>query len=405
LKILLIHQHYFPEMSGTARRAKELAESFVNQGYFVTIITSYPRDYRSIPGESFKSTERIAGVNVIRVNNIFEVKKNPFLRMISYFSFVLLSFNLGLKLARGSDIVISIAPISSGIVGALIQLISKKHHHFDIPDILPDLGISAGMIKNKFVIYILRKLEYWVYKHSDSISTCTKGQMKNINQKGVSMKKLCCIPDWINDSFFRVNHQKYYEEVSQTYNYPNKIIISFVGNIGALQKPSVFIEVMELLENNKLNNFVLLFFGDGIMLNQIKKMVIAKNLNNVEFIGKVKREYIPAIMNMSDILVTNYVPDEHLDLYIPGKLFEYAISQKPIVIGARGDAKEFIEKYNLGIAVKPSCVSGFMDAILKISNGSYKHNPDTAQFTVEYSIENIVKKYNKIFNKYINIQA
>ena len=71
LKILLIHQHYFPEMSGTARRAKELAESFVKQGYFVTIITSYPRDYRSIPGESFKSTERIAGVNVIRVNNIF----------------------------------------------------------------------------------------------------------------------------------------------------------------------------------------------------------------------------------------------------------------------------------------------------------------------------------------------
>ena len=31
---------------------------------------------------------------------------------------------------------------------------------------------------------------------------------------------------------------------------------------------------------------------------------------------------------MSDILITNYVSDEHLDLYIPGKLFEYAISGK-----------------------------------------------------------------------------
>ena len=141
------------------------------------------------------------------------------------------------------------------------------------------------------------------------------------------------------------------------------------------------------------------------MLNQIKKMVIAKNLNNVEFIGRVKREYIPAIMNMSDILVTNYVPDEHLDLYIPGKLFEYAISRKPIVIGARGDAKEFIEKYNLGIVVSPSSINGFMDAILKISSGSYKYNPNTRQFTIDYSIENIVKKYNKIFKKYINIQA
>ena len=77
MNILIIHQHYFPEMSGTARRAKELAESFVKQGYSVTVITSYPRDFRSIPGESFKSIEKIAGVNVIRVNNIIDYLEAP----------------------------------------------------------------------------------------------------------------------------------------------------------------------------------------------------------------------------------------------------------------------------------------------------------------------------------------
>ena len=66
---------------------------------------------------------------------------------------------------------------------------------------------------------------------------------------------------------------------------------------------------------------------------------------------------------MSDILVANYVADDHLDLYIPGKLFEYAISNTPTIIGARGDAKMFIEKYKLGLVVEPSSVEGFIEAI------------------------------------------
>ena len=70
-------------------------------------------------------------------------------------------------------------------------------------------------------------------------------------------------------------------------------------------------------------------------------------------------------MRQSDILLTNYISDEHLNLYIPGKLFEYAISRKPIVIGSRGDSKQFIENYDLGLVVPPSNKNAFMDAIIK----------------------------------------
>ena len=48
-----------------------------------------------------------------------------------------------------------------------------------------------------------------------------------------------------------------------------------------------------------------------------------------------------------------------MDICIPGKLFEYAISKKPIIMGARGEAKKLIEKYTLGIAVQPTDTSSF----------------------------------------------
>ena len=398
LKILLLQQYYFPEMAGGARRAKELSEQFVKKGHSVTVLTTYPRDFRSMPGFEAKKYEVLNNVFVIRNNTIFNVGKNPIFRMISYFMYVIHSFIFISRNRKKYDILISQAPLPSAIAAALANKFYKIFHHFDVLDILPDLGIAAGMIKNKLFITLLYNLEKWVYDHSNTISTVTEGQLNNINNKGISKTKLCCIPDWIDNTFFKINLDLYKSEIMESYNYQDKTIISFVGNIGVLQNPKIFIQLMESLIKDKLDEFLFLFIGDGIMLPKMKKIVKNKNLQNVEFIGKVKRELIPALMRMSDILVTNYLSDEHLNLYIPGKLFEYAISERPIIIGARGDAKNFIEKYGLGLVVSPSDVIGFKNAIIKISDGSFKYEPKISQFTNDYSIENVTKLYDGIFN-------
>ena len=88
LKIVLLQQHYFPEMAGVARRAKELSESFVKLGYSVTVFTSYPRDFRSMPDYDISKIEVINGVNVIRSKTIFNVGKITLFRMLSYFFYV-----------------------------------------------------------------------------------------------------------------------------------------------------------------------------------------------------------------------------------------------------------------------------------------------------------------------------
>ena len=57
MRILFIHQHYFPEMCGTARRTKEMAETFVKKGHTVSVITSFPRLNRTMPGYKTKYYE------------------------------------------------------------------------------------------------------------------------------------------------------------------------------------------------------------------------------------------------------------------------------------------------------------------------------------------------------------
>ena len=397
LTILMIHQHYFPEMTGTGRRTRELAECFVRNGHNVTVITSFPREFRSMPNAHCESYEILNNVNVYRIKTLFDIGNNVFFRMLSYASFVLQSLMLSYRKSRECQIIISIAPLSSGIIGALLQIMTKKYHHFDVPDILPDLGISAGMIKNKFIIYLMYKLEKWVYNHSSSVSAITHGQIDNIVNKGVIEEKISYIPDWVDDTFFLKNSAKYKQQVAKMLDYSNKILISFIGNIGALQNPEVFVEVMKSLDAEGLDDFQFLFIGDGIMLPSLKERVAEAGLQNITFVGRVEREYIPGYMHQSDILVANYLSNEYLDICIPGKLFEYAVSNKPIIMGSQGEAKNLIERYNLGIAVAPSNVNAFKEAILAIKDEKYTYNPDMEKFIDDYSLPKVVAKYNNIF--------
>ena len=105
------------------------------------------------------------------------------------------------------------------------------------------------------MIKILFILEKWVYSKCDTISAITKGQIENIKNKGVNKSKLFYIPDWIDDSFFRKNLREHKIKVQKSLKkYSNKKLISFVGNIGALQNPKIFIKMMQL-KNTKDKKF------------------------------------------------------------------------------------------------------------------------------------------------------
>ena len=398
-KILLLHQHYFPEMAGCARRAQELAEQLVKSGHSVTVFTTYPREYRSIPGILSKRYEVLNSVEVIRSRTIFTVGKILLFRVLSYSLYVISSFYYIARNKNKYDILISIAPLPSAIGAALAQKYFKIYHHFDVPDILPDLGISAGMIKNKLIIKFLYKLEIWVYDHWNTISAITYGQIDNIHKKGVAQEKLSYIPDWFDNLFFKKNVSKYKSEVNSNFNFQGKKLISFIGNIGALQNPDIFLDLMVLLAEENHHDLQFLFIGDGIMLPHLKVKAKKLQLNNVTFVGRVKREYIPAYMNLSDVLVANYLPNDYMEICIPGKLFEYAISEKPIVMGARGEAKNLIDKYSLGLTVAPSDVNEFKKAIIQITNGSYNYKPKTDKFIQDFSLRKIAGLYNNIFQK------
>jgi len=400
-KILFIHQHYFPEMAGTARRTKELAEGLARRGYDCSVLTSFPREYRSVPGYNALPEETINNVKVHRINTFIDVTKNVILRLTSYSLFFLLTVVWLVKNRKNFDFIISIAPLSSGIAGAFANKFLKIPHHFDVPDILPDLGIAAGMIRNPSIIKLFYRIEKWVYDNATTVSAITEGQVQNIIKKGVAPSKISLIPDWVDVDFFSENSIKYHDDIyRKVKSEANLKIISFVGNIGALQGIETFLDVVKLLNNEYKKKFKFLFVGDGIMLPVLKERVIKENIPNIEFIGRVPREHVPAYMAISDVLVANYVDNSYMEICIPGKTYEYIISKRPIVIGARGEAANLVKKFGAGIPVLPSDADGFKNAIIQIFREPEKFEYGVDEFARKYNHETVVDYYVKIIENY-----
>jgi len=399
-RILFIHQHYFPEMAGTARRTKELAEGLYIKGHICTVLTSYPRIFRSIPGYKASDFEIINGVRVFRLKTHFEVKINVLFRMISYLIFFIKSALWMYKYRKKFDLAISIAPLASGMCGALAQKYFKLPHHFDVPDILPDLGISAGMIRNKLLIKVLYNIERWVYDNSTTISAITEGQVKNIEKKGVNSDKIYLFPDWVDVEFFLINAKKHNQLIHDQINKHNRYkIISFIGNIGALQGVESFLDLARLLNDDAQLKYKFLFIGDGIMLDTLQKRVKKEQILNVEFIGRVPRELVPSYMNQSDILVANYLNNPYMDICIPGKTYEYLVSNRPILIGSRGESAKLVQKFNAGIAVEPMNPHEMKKAIYTILQNPKLFEIDLEKFISLYKIDAIIEDYNNMIIK------
>ena len=102
-------------------------------------------------------------------------------------------------------------------------------------------------------------------------------------------------------------------------------------------------------------------------------------------------------MNLSDVLIANYLSNKYMDICIPGKLFEYIVSKTPIVMGSKGEAANFINKHNAGIAVHPSDVNAFVNAVCKIVDGRFDYKPNYEEFINNFSLKKIANSYDSVF--------
>ena len=186
-----------------------------------------------------------------------------------------------------------------------------------------------------------RQLEKSVFENADLTLATSYTDAENFRKNGANA--FCVTNGFDVSESLSVGELESLNETPKPSNYKTlkpKFTLSYVGVLEQLRNPeNLWKSLKDLCETNPdfANDFELKFVGriDDKILNDIENSVLKNNIKNLGYLshGESVKE-----MEKSDLLLITNFPNESSKGIIPGKLFEYLATGKPILSFGPKDA-------------------------------------------------------------------
>lgn len=228
----------------------------------------------------------------------------------------------------------------------------------DFRDPWTTIGYHKALKLSSFAAQKHKDLEHKVLNAADTIlvtSNTTKSEFKAMTSRPIEV---------ITNGFDREKIGK------QTLD--EKFSMAHIGSFLSERNPRILWKCLkELVKENQsfANHFQLKLIGavSQEVLDTIAEFRLTKYVNNL---GYVSHQEAIAHQKKSQVLLLIEIDSEETKSIIPGKLFEYMVSERPIIaIGPEGsDFAEIIQNTNTGVFVKYDEIEKLKDAILNYYN-------------------------------------
>lgn len=267
----------------------------------------------------------------------------------------------------------------------------------EIRDLWPESIIEfAGKSRRNPFIWMMRRMEKWIYKNADKIIFTMPGGADYIKDMGwdreVKDNKVHNINNGIVLEEFYSN-QKAYLVKDQDLLDDTTFKVIYTGAMRAANNIKFVLEAAKIVQDKFGDKIKFLLYGGGEELPVLEKYVADHNITNVVFKGFVEKVKIPAILSYSNLNLVHYIPN-NLGKYggSHNKLFEYLASGKPILMDLDWGKYDIVESCGAGIVLKEYKPEKMADAIIyftTLDSSSYNKMCAAAQ--------NCAKKYDFSF--------
>ncbi|MBX7245737.1 MAG: glycosyltransferase family 4 protein [Candidatus Sumerlaeaceae bacterium] len=353
MRILFLHEHFYPETVGTSTRAVEIVEYLVKRGHDVTVVTGLPCHPSTMRnGEVSRDQPReemFRGARIHRVWTFGSPKPDKFWRrMLTYSSFMILGGLKALRVRGPFDALVAISPLPNGISGLIVSKIRRFPLMFDVCDIWPDCAVAVDMLTNPLLVRMAFWIEKKIYSRARRVGVVTRGFTENLAAKGVPREKIALLPDWVDPETYdssRVNR----EAVRAEYGFGEKFVVSFLGNFGLLMGLETIMETARVAKG-RAPGVLFLFVGKGAALPMMEEKIAEWGLDNVRIIPYQPRDKVPGLLAASDALIVTYKKTPITRITVPSKIYEYMASERPIVAGVDGVIGEILAEAGCGLA-------------------------------------------------------
>lgn len=392
-KIWYISKYALNSKQSGATRQYLFSKAFVKKGYNVCLVSSNSNGIFHFKNNKKHQLFKEDGFEHYVLKG-GEIKLGANIkRIISWvlFEFRVLSFFKKKRINRDDVLIVSSLSILTFLTGIYFKKKFKVKLVVEIRDIWPLTLIEfKNMSKFNPIILCLSKIETLAYKHADVII----GTMVNLKEhvKNVAPgneKKVNYIPMGLDASNLGVSNIDNIKKESE-------FIVGYAGTLGVANKVDLILEAANILKTNKSIKFKIL--GDG----PLKEMLMNKykNLDNVEFLPKVKKLDVMSFLSNCDVLLNPWRDHEIYKFGVsPNKWIDYMYAAKPIIVSYNG-FRNIINEAQCGEFIEANNPQILVDTIVKYSKKPKEEVKKIGLNGKQFLEENLT--YDKLSGKYID---
>src|SRR5882724_10006244 len=192
MKILILNQFFYPDISATSQLMTDLAEDLTDLGATVTALccrTTYNK------GGDLPAEEDYKGIRIVRARSTKFNRESFCKRAVSYLSFYFFSFFRIIGLSKQDVIIVLTTPPLIAAVACAIKTIKGCKVIYLVQDLYPDVAVKLGVLNEQS---LLTKLLHYVSKatmtRSDAIIVLGDCMRKKIEAKDDLSNKVHVIP-------------------------------------------------------------------------------------------------------------------------------------------------------------------------------------------------------------------
>ncbi|MCM1990270.1 glycosyltransferase family 4 protein [Oceanirhabdus seepicola] len=411
MKILLISQFFYPEITAGAFRAFEHAKIWSDNGNEVTVYTAnpnYPKGiiYEGYENKLFKKI-KYDGIELIRGKVHVGKNSSKIGRALIGISFMLFAImNLVLnrkKIGKKFDVIIgSSGPIFTGIVAYFYSKAYKSKFIYEIRDITYTQMLATMSSESSYAYKFFKWLELLLCKKADKVVVVTNGFKDQLIEDGIQTEKIEVIYNGIemidNCNSKSTEPNCFIEERIRD----DKLVFCYAGTFGISQD---ILSLVEFYNNLDIKNKELILIGEGAEKDKIENYISLNNIQNIQVYDSVKKDELNEMLKKVDLCFVKLKYNNHFSRTMPSKVFDLMYRGMPIVyLGPEGEVSKVLNEANCGMSlcdfdnkknVKElmreyqayNNMTCFKEAILQLGNNGFryvKNNFDRKKLASQY---------------------
>lgn len=357
MHILLIHQAFAALTDPGGTRHHELALYLAEKGHRVTIIAS-PVSYltgKSNPDSLVDGSNE--GIRIIRPPVYTGLHRSFIHRVINFFTFMLSSFWVGLRV-REVDLVWGTSPpIFQGLTAWALARLKDVPFLFEVRDLWPAFAVAVGVLQNRFLIKASEWLERFLYRSADQVIVNSPGFIQHVNSRGARQVQL--VPNGADMEMFQPCGDGM--AFRQKFHLEDRFIALYAGAHGMSNDLGVLLEAARQLQD--LPNLVIVLLGDGKEKPGLQRQAVEMGLENLVFIEPLPKVDMPVALAAADVCIAILKPVALYKTVYPNKVFDYLAAGRPVILAIDGVIREVVETAQAGTAVPPGDAALLAQAI------------------------------------------